>query len=70
MHIELIDSRQQFDALEDDWTALYRQDPSANVFMSWRWLKQLYDRRAEPVVILAARADSQSQHYIPAREGR
>ena len=64
MHIELIDSRLQFDALEDNWTAVYRQDPSANVFMSWRWQKQLYDRRAEPIVIIAARSGPESQRYV------
>ena len=64
MHIEIIDSRQQFETLEDDWTTLYRQDPSASVFMSWRWQKQLYDRRAEPVVIMAARSRPESQRYI------
>ena len=71
MKIELLSSRQQFDALEENWTALYRQDPSAGVFMSWRWLKQLYSRRAEPVCILAARLDSDDQHYaafLPLRQ--
>ncbi|MGQ7844748.1 GNAT family N-acetyltransferase [Granulosicoccus sp. 3-233] len=64
MNIELVDTRQQFDALEKAWTALYRQDPSANVFLSWRWLKQLFDRRAEPVCILAARSASDNQQYL------
>lgn len=64
MIIDLVGSRQQFDALKENWTALYRQDPSAGVFMSWLWQKQLYDRRAEPVCILAARAATDSQDYI------
>ncbi|ASJ73130.1 GNAT family N-acetyltransferase [Granulosicoccus antarcticus] len=71
MHIELIGSRQQFDGLQDNWTELYQQDSSANVFMSWCWLKQLYDRRAEPVCILAARLNSDSQNYaafLPLRQ--
>ena len=52
MSVELIEDIARFDALGDEWDALYRDDPDAHVFLSHRWLGDLYARRPGVCILL------------------
>jgi CelD/BcsL family acetyltransferase involved in cellulose biosynthesis len=39
MHIEIVESRDEFDALEARWTEVYLGDAQAHLFTSWSWLR-------------------------------
>ena len=59
MSVELIESPARFAALGPAWDALYRADPAAQVFLSHRWLSDLFGRR--PGVCVLAWHDDASE---------
>jgi len=61
--IEVIEDRLGFASLEGNWNDIYLRDPDAQIFLSWEWLNQLYDRRDEVVFILAFKTDKKNDEY-------
>jgi len=61
--IDVIDDRDGFASVKDNWNAVYLQDPDAQIFLSWDWLNQLFDRRDEAVCILAFKTDITNEDY-------
>jgi CelD/BcsL family acetyltransferase involved in cellulose biosynthesis len=55
VHIDVIETREQFEQLEANWNAVYDADPDAQFFLSWKWLSGWLRQIASPWVILAAR---------------
>lgn len=52
MSVELIEDVARFHALGDEWDALYRDDPDAQIFLSHRWLGDLHARRPGVCILL------------------
>lgn len=70
MSVETIRTREQLLTLRDNWSHVYCEDPEAQYFLSWQWLWHLYERRDEPLQILAYRdstAGSSFQAFLPLR---
>ena len=55
MHLDVIDSFSAFEALEQDWNAIYAADPEAQYFLSWGWMRQLFKKAGHNWCVLAAR---------------
>lgn len=68
MPVDIIKTREHFQALRLNWEGIYAADPEAQMFLSWQWLWQLYERRSDDVLILAYREASpvQPNTAIPA----
>jgi len=70
--VYVIRSRQQFLLLEENWNSIYKSDDEANIFLSWQWLNQLYERRHESVFILAFKSSPGNNFFsalLPLRKG-
>jgi hypothetical protein len=52
MRIDIIDTVAGFDAVRDNWDQVYRDDPDAQHFLSWTWLKDFLAHRGRWFVLL------------------
>lgn len=65
MHIEVIETLASFNRLEENWNAVYDQDPDAQLFLSFRWLSVRLGQIPSPWIILAAKeSDSAETPYL------
>ena len=64
MHIDVVDTEEGFDALRDNWDAIYRADPEANIFLSWQWLDAWLDTYISPWFVLAAKRSETDPDYV------
>lgn len=65
MHIDLIETFDDFERIEDNWNAVYDADPDAQLFLSWKWLAGWLRQIAGPWLILAAReSDDDGAPYV------
>ncbi|WP_257099100.1 GNAT family N-acetyltransferase [Pseudovibrio flavus] len=69
MQIEIIEDMQRFLELKENWSNVYKNDPDANYYMSWRWFRQVFERRPQGWFILAAKSNDQSGYvgFFPLR---
>lgn len=68
MPIERIDTFADFQRLEPAWNAVYRSDPEAQFFLSWRWLAGVLDTYpGEWLVLVARSADGAALGFLPLR---
>jgi CelD/BcsL family acetyltransferase involved in cellulose biosynthesis len=51
--VVLIETREAFVGIQDDWQRLYGVDDESSVFLSWRWMYDLIMKRDEKPCILA-----------------
>ena len=66
MHIEVIETLASFNRLEENWNAVYDQDPDAQLFLSFRWLSVWLGQIPSPWIILAAKeSDSAESPTLP-----
>ena len=56
MHIDIIEDLPSLAKLEDNWNAVYDEDPEAQIFLSWKWLHGWLSCIHGPWFILAAKA--------------
>src|SRR6266403_5586111 len=65
VHIEVIETLASFNRLEENWNAVYDQDPDAQLFLSFKWLSVWLSQIPSPWIILAAKeSDSAETPYI------
>jgi len=65
VHIEVIETLASFNRLEENWNAVYDQDPDAQLFLSFRWLSVRLGQIPSPWIILAAKeSDSAETPYL------
>ena len=64
MHVDVIDTYDDFDKLRLNWESLYTLDPEAQFFLSWIWLSQLFLRRPDSWCILAAKPNQDASDYV------
>lgn len=63
MRIDVIDTGAGFDALRQNWDAVYAADPHARHFLSWMWLRAYLKRRGRWFV-LALREKQEGAPYV------
>ncbi|KQO83709.1 GNAT family N-acetyltransferase [Rhizobium sp. Leaf262] len=63
MRIDVIDSWVGFDALRENWDAVYNADPHAQHFLSWVWLRAYLKRRGRWFV-LALKEKAEGSPYV------
>ncbi|MBB3442392.1 GNAT family N-acetyltransferase [Rhizobium sp. BK379] len=63
MRIDIIDTVAGFDAVRDNWDQVYRDDPDAQHFLSWTWLKDFLAHRGRWFV-LALRERQRDARYV------
>ncbi|WHA43204.1 GNAT family N-acetyltransferase [Agrobacterium larrymoorei] len=63
MHIDVIDSWSGFDAIRANWDQVFLDDPFAQHFLSWTWLKAYLSRRGR-WFILALRERAEGSPYV------
>ncbi len=71
MPVEVIENREIFNSMREQWNSVYRVDNEAQWFLSWQWLSQLYARRDEPLRILIYRPHSSERSpvaFFPIRQ--
>jgi len=65
MHIDVIDTMPSLVRIEADWNAAYDADPDANVFLSWKWMRDWLSLIPGPWFILAARvSNAENAPYV------
>lgn len=64
MHIDVIDRIDVFRALRANWDSVYSADSEAQFFLSWIWLSQLFIRRPDEWLVLAAKRKSTDTYYV------
>lgn len=70
MAVDQIDQFSDFVRLYDNWNEVYDNDSEAQFFLSWSWLKILFEQRDEGVFVLAYRQDDSPsyQAFFPLRK--
>lgn len=63
MRIDVIDTVAGFDAVRENWDLVYRDDPDAQHFLSWTWLKDFLGHRGRWFV-LALREREPDASYV------
>jgi len=63
MRIDVIDTDAGFDQLREQWDRVYLQDPHAQHFLSWIWLRSYLARRNRWFV-LALREKPEGSPYV------
>ncbi|MBE1504649.1 GNAT family N-acetyltransferase [Rhizobium viscosum] len=63
MRIDVIDTVAGFDAVRDNWDQVYRDDPDAQHFLSWTWLRDFLGHRGRWFV-LALRERERDAPYV------
>lgn len=66
--VALIETDEEFLALEREWHSLYQRDPSANIFLSHRWLRDLFQRRPGVCILACFATTSSKKHKETKRE--
>ena len=64
MHIDVFDNIDTFGALRANWDSVYAADPEAQFFLSWIWFAQLFSRRPDEWLVLAAKHDPADTDYV------
>ena len=64
MHIEVIKTDAQFEKIEVAWNAVYAADPEAEIYMSWRWMKDWLRVNRTAWFVLAAKVESNDSGYV------
>ena len=64
MRVDLIDTLEAFDALEQDWNLVQGLDPDAGYFLSWRWLAEVFRANPGKWRVLAVRPESGLGGYV------
>jgi CelD/BcsL family acetyltransferase involved in cellulose biosynthesis len=69
MQVEIIDDHRDFQAIRDNWNAVYDADPEAQFFLSSAFLADWLPRLGSPWFILAARPAAGRDHvaFLPLR---
>lgn len=66
MHIERADTFADFQRLRTAWDVLYRCDPEAQFFLSWKWLAgPLENYPGEWMILVARRTDGTAVGFLP-----
>lgn len=55
LSVELVDSNDQFQALQEAWSKVFAADLESGFFLSWGWVSALFDAYASRVRVLAVR---------------
>ena len=63
MRIDIIDTDAGFDAIRENWDSVFMEDPYAQHFLSWVWLKTYMGRRRR-WFILALRERAEGSPYV------
>lgn len=63
MRIDIIHTDSGFDAVRENWDSVFREDPHAQHFLSWIWLKPYMSRRKR-WFILALRERAEGSPYV------
>jgi CelD/BcsL family acetyltransferase involved in cellulose biosynthesis len=64
MHIDTLDSFDEFQSLKANWNSIYAADPESQFFLSWIWLAQLFIRRPDEWIVLAAKRNATDADYV------
>jgi hypothetical protein len=64
MRVDLIDTLEAFDALEQDWNLVQGLGPDAGYFLSWRWLAEVFRANPGKWRVLAVRPESGLGGYV------
>ena len=64
MHVDVIKSRDVLLRLRSNWDSVYQADPEAQFYMSWTWIAGWFERLGCQWIVLAAKADANSQDYV------
>tara|TARA_Y100000385_G_scaffold277975_1_gene325690 strand:- start:1782 stop:2798 length:1017 start_codon:yes stop_codon:yes gene_type:complete len=64
MHVNTIDSLDDFNQLETDWNTVYSKDPESQFFLSWTWFPRIFLDHPDQCRILAVRQDLPGSEYI------
>lgn len=64
MHVDVIDTFEEFKRLRLNWDSLYAIDSEAQFFLSWIWLSQLFLRRPDSWCVLAAKPSQGDLDYV------
>ncbi len=70
MHVDVIDEWPRLLSCRQDWEAVYRRDPEAQVFLSWTWMSTWLRQLDGRWLVLAAKKDVDSgvyQGFFPLR---
>jgi CelD/BcsL family acetyltransferase involved in cellulose biosynthesis len=62
MKIDLIDNKNRFDTLRDNWNDIYAADSQATVFYSWSWLRAWIEASMNRWVLMGVRAGNSKQY--------
>lgn len=62
MHIDIIDTVTQLETLKENWNAVYAEDQSTTIFVSWGWMRGWLEITPYKWIILAIRPDSTSSY--------
>ncbi|MES0811641.1 GNAT family N-acetyltransferase [Roseibium sp. SCPC15] len=57
MHVSLVETTEQLQALESAWCDVYRRDPESQFFLSWWWLTDFMSKTDDGWVVLIATPD-------------
>ena len=64
MRVDLIDTLEAFNALEQDWNFVQGLDPDAGYFLSWRWLAEVFRANRGKWRVLAVTPESGPVGYV------
>ncbi len=64
MHVDTIDSLDDFNQLETDWNTVYSKDPESQLILSWTWFSRIFLDHPDQGRILAVRQDLPGSEYI------
>lgn len=69
MRIDVIDTVAGFDAVRDNWDQVYRDDPDAQHFLSWTWLKDFLGHRGRWFVLALRQREPDAPYvaFLPLR---
>jgi CelD/BcsL family acetyltransferase involved in cellulose biosynthesis len=66
--VERVDDVTRFRQLRPDWDSIYREDPEANLFLSWRWLAgPIEENPGHWLVLMARSGDGTPSGVLPLR---
>ncbi len=69
MRIDIIDTIAGFDAVRDNWDQVFMEDPDAQHFLSWIWLKNYLSRRRRWFILALRERDPEAPYvaFFPLR---
>lgn len=64
MRVDLIETPEAFERLEQSWNRVQDADPEAGYFLSWQWLTVVFRHNPGRWRVLAARPDGEPRNYV------